>query len=130
MEEVAPGRCESCGRPANVLSTGMCVPCELEIRAREPPEFLKDMRHVYAGWPADTQAKVMLKGIMDNNPKEFLLQLRGAEREYKAHMKALAEIEASRAPKASTEPRDSVEVDEAEGKVEELIERLLKEAAN
>src|SRR5258708_5020366 len=84
---------------------------ELEAQARMPPQYLVDMRKVYAGDPPETAFQMALKKLMDENLNQFLSQLRTGEKEWRAQVAALG-------------PQSG-----AGGKVEEALEDAGTEAA-
>ena len=53
-----PATCYTCGLPFNdSTGAGCCVPCDFLIKAVEPPEELKDMRHPGNGTSVDEESK-------------------------------------------------------------------------
>lgn len=76
------------------------------------PRVLQDLRAVYAGREPKTPGQKLLMDLREKNPREFLSQLRAAEREW-------------------LEARGEKEVkDERRVQIEELIDRILGEVAN
>jgi hypothetical protein len=125
-------QCQNCGGPYARLGEKdlYCIPCTDKVRATEKPQFLTDMEWVAGNNPAQNDFQRAMQGLLLKRPQDFLAKLVAAQKDYDAKMTALAQLEASRAPRPATESPDSVEVDEKEEKVEELIERLLKEAGD
>lgn len=114
--------CMNCGQDRDVCATGLCMPCELEVQAREPPQALKDLRAVWEGNKPANPAQVMLKGLYDKSPQTFLAQLRAAEKEWR---EVIAKLQPERAPAHQCAPEE----DGGSDRIEEVIERLLKEAS-
>ncbi len=118
------GKCEECG--VEFVKRGekdyFCTPCTDRLRATEPPEALLDMRAVWGGAPPANQAQVMLKGLYEKSPAVFLQQLRAAEKEWR---EVIAKLQPQ---KESGVPSGTPEEDEGSDRIEEVIERLLREA--
>ena len=103
--------CGNCGLPfEGNPADGFCMPCEYQIQAVEPPQVLKDLRSVYEGDKPRNKGMVVLWNLMQKNPKEFLGQLKAAEKEWREQVAKVKEAEP----------------DEKQVKVEELIDRLLE----
>lgn len=115
MEKYETGKCFSCGAE-KVLTNGLCVPCDLEVSAREPPEELKDMRLVYSGIQPRTPGQTILKQLLDKTPKEFLRLKREAESSYREGMR-----------EEKKEETVEAKADEGTEKVLELIDQWLQE---
>jgi hypothetical protein len=116
-------KCINCGKDS---AAETCLVCELELRAREKPQFLLDMEWVAANQPPQTEFQRAMQALLHKKPQDFLARLHSAQKDYDAKMRALAEVEASKAPR---QEEQAPEHDEGSERVEELIERLLKEAA-
>lgn len=87
MEKRTPGigRCIGCGNERD-LQGGLCMACDLELRAKEPPEELRDMRFVYEGRAPATPGQVILKQLLDKSPKDFLRAKKEAEAAYRSSL--------------------------------------------
>lgn len=110
-------KCINCGKDS-VEQT--CIPCEIEIRAQQPPQVLVDLRYIYEGGEAKTGPQRTLAGLKAQNPREFLIQLRGAEKDWRL---AIAALKAREGPAPAAEAA----TDERTERLTELIDRLLKE---
>jgi hypothetical protein len=117
-------KCINCGAES-VEST--CIPCELEIRARERPPFLDSMEWVVKNDPRDDFERGM-KALIQKRPQDFLARLDSLQKAYTERIKALEQVEKARRPTAPTE--QAPQKDEGHERMDELIERLLKEAAS
>lgn len=96
-----------------------------------PQPFLQDLRWLYGGNEPTTPGQKAIHKLFRENPKEFIAQMRAAEREYAATVKAISAVKATGSTTSSqtSQVGSSMKLDdEAQVKVEELIERLLKEA--
>jgi hypothetical protein len=111
------GICEGCGNE-RMLRDGLCFPCDGEARAKAPPQELLDMRWVYEGQPPQTPMQRALKQLLEQNPREFLLQKRGSERDYRQHLQKTAAK-----PAKEGQLRESAveEADEGRDRVLELL---------
>lgn len=117
--------CCNCGREFNdACGTGWCGPCELEVQAKQPPQVLLDMRQVYNGDQPQNEAQRQLLHLKGMKPLDFLKQLQGLERDYRASLRALQK-DRPREEKAA-EPVAEAAKDQGEGRVEQLVEQILK----
>ncbi len=98
---------------------------ELEAMARMPPEFLLDMRKVYAGTRPETDSQQYLLNLLKTKPGDFLEQFQRAEREYASVVKALERPTPK--PVSGVQNCTPEKDDEGQVRVEELIDRILKE---
>jgi hypothetical protein len=62
---------------------------ELEAQARMPPQFLVDLRKVYAGDPPQSAIQTAMKKMMDEQFPEFVKLLHKSEMEWRAQVAAL-----------------------------------------
>ncbi len=122
-------QCAECGKDfLQVGEEGFCIVCELQIQAVEAPEVLRDMRHIYAHREPQTPGQQALRAVLMKDPKEFLSQLRRAEAEYRAHLRAHEESrrqkQAAGGEKPSTVQGCTVEEEEdgGRGRVLELLD--------
>lgn len=77
--------CENCGEMFK-LQTGnefFCLPCELAIKAMEPPGHLKDMRWVYEGKEPQTASQQAMKKLMEESTAGFLDRLSRFDDQYR-----------------------------------------------
>ncbi len=78
-----------------------CFPCELAIRAVEPPEHLKDMRHVYENRPAVTEGQRRMKTLFDADVLKFVDRLTKATDMYQAQVVKWKAAQVRAAPTAT-----------------------------
>lgn len=124
---LTPRQCYNCGKEfGGAGDEAWCTPCEMEIRARERPEFLKDLEHVRAGHPPQNDFQRAMHVLLHKRPQDFVAKLVAAQKDYDAKMVALAQAEVVKASSPGEIPAQVK--DEGSERVEELIERLLKEA--
>ncbi len=118
-------RCAECGKEFNNSSgVGYCVACDAMIRALEPPQTLKDYRHVYEGQTPTNDGQQLLQRIMLQKPQDFL---GGKRAEEKAYREALARLKAVPSPIAEPDAEGKLE-DEGSTSAAELIQKLIDEA--
>jgi cupin superfamily acireductone dioxygenase involved in methionine salvage len=91
----------------------------------EVPQGLADMRCVYAGQPATTEAKRVWRQMFEQKPGQFVSEYMKAENAYRVGLKAL-----KREPEQKGEAVDEVVVDEGSERSEEMVRRLIKEATH
>ncbi len=115
-------KCINCGKESLEQT---CLLCELEIRAREKPQFLKDMEWVAANNPPQSDFQRAMQTLLQKKPQDFLARIQSLQREYDAKMVALAQA----AKQPSVDTPVSTEVDEGTERLIEVLERLLKEVS-
>lgn len=96
--------CGNCG--AEFLAAPkefFCFPCELVIRAVEPPQVLKDMRAVYAGGSGTSISEAAMKKLLETDVIKFMDRLTKLEDQYRA---ACVNWEKARRMKAGAEKWD------------------------
>lgn len=116
-------KCSECGKEfVEVGEATECAVCDLEIKAREPTQFLKDMRAVFAGKTPETHNEKFVKAMMDRHPDRFLSRLEDAEMEWREQV--------ARVAAGSVRESEGSVADEQSETVESLIEELLAEGAS
>lgn len=96
------------------------------VPIRQVSQLLKDMRAVYNGKKEkDLPRYAPLRKLLEEDGERFLAQLGSLERAHRSgSVKAAARVEARQMEKAAVE---AGKADEGSERVEELIDRLLKE---
>jgi len=78
--------CDNCGaefRPVHEKAL-FCLPCELVIQSVEPPEILKDMRHVYRNQPAHSEGQKRMRALFEQDGFKFTERLTKLEDQYRS----------------------------------------------
>lgn len=77
--------CANCGSAFMAGPTEhYCFPCEILIRAVEPPEILRDMRAIYSGGPGTSISQAAMKKLLDTDIIKFMDRLTKLEDQYRA----------------------------------------------
>lgn len=120
-------KCINCGCES-VEQT--CIPCELEIQAREKPPYLLDMEAIAKNQRPVGEFQMAMATLLQKRPQDFLSRLSALQQAYTERCKALQAVVEARGPAGRVQSQEGPLADDGSERVEELIERLLREAAS